>query len=212
MTPQIPEIDILSLEAATPYLSPLIPSVLESFWESWGWVQQLLDSHPLARTVLNSSTMAGIVSDAFGYFAFPRLIEEHRARLRNIGRSRLAVIHDAILLRFKKFTPDLHSMSIHTEAQHEISHQQQLLPNGRRLTAITLGYTQNSLATEITGVYFSCPVGWKQNLWVLPIYQADNGQLDMFSPLPSNPDEGESVNETLNVDIRIKRKREAKKA
>jgi hypothetical protein len=194
-------------EECEPFISPLIPDLLGSFWEAWHFKDALLSGEPRASMILKSSTVAGVVSDAFGFFAFPRLIARKDTRSRQIGRSQLAVVQETCLVRFKKFTPDLHAMAIHTGQQSDISYQQETLPNGRKLISINLGYTPSRSGSIVTGIYLACPNGWNKNHWVRPIYQADDGQLDMFGGAPIVPSGQDDVNEILNVDIRVKRRK-----
>ncbi len=188
----------LSQEDSKAYLEPLKEDCLESFWEAWGWVRTWMQTDLLSGVILNTSSVAGIVSDAFGYFAFPRLAARSDTRSRTIGRSRLAVVKEAIILRFKKLTPDLHSMNIPTDQQQNLSHNQAELVSGRKLTTVTLGYTPNSLGTDVTGIYFTCPNGATKNRWVWPIYQAEDGQFAMLGA--DNPTSNGDFSKVLKWD------------
>lgn len=202
--PRLPN-GILSKVEAEPYLAPLVSPLLEAFWESWGWVEKIVESDDLAKSILVTSTVAGMVSDAFAHFSRPRL-EPFRPRWRSCGRFHRAVFRETLSLRFKKFTPDLQAMNIHTHNQTDAYLQREPgLPGARRLTGITLGYTLRQVTRAVTGIYFTCPIGFEENGWVWPIYEAGEEQMRLFAP-PTPTPEGK-IEDVLAVKIDVKRRK-----
>jgi hypothetical protein len=199
---------VLTLEEAKLVLAPLVPTLLDSFWESWNWTSEWIAKDEKAKLILHSSTMAGIVSDAFGHFARPKLITEFSASWSSRGRFHRAIIGQSVSLRFKKLLPDLNSMNIQTEEQRSVYEQHEArLPNARRITAITLGYTLRKMSSKPSGVYFVCPQSFERNSWTWPIYQESDGQLQLFTPPSLPPDQ--PVEDVLDVNINLKsRKKE----
>ncbi len=196
----------LSLEQAKPLLEPCVPILLESFWEAWGWATALVDSDKLARLILHSSTMAGIVSDGYAHFSRPKLVDQFKARWSSSGRFHKASM-GPLSLRFKKFTPDLLGMQVRTEAQRqEYQQDQSYLPGAQAITGITLGYTLDPLRSVVTGIYFTCPSDFDRNAWNWPIYQAGDGQLSLFQGTPLPPDQ--PVEDVINVSIKVKTKKQ----
>jgi hypothetical protein len=196
---------IFTLEDAKPRLGPIVPTLLDSFWEAWEWTQGWIDANDKARMILNTSTVAGIVSDAFGNICRPKLVEDFSAIWKSSGRFHHAVIGQELALRFKKLTPDLHSMNVRTEAQRKVYEQDEALPNAQPITHITLGYTLNAIASKVRGLYFTCPADFDRNHWYWPIYDAGDNQLPLFDGTPLPPIG--PVEDVLNVDIKLKRRK-----
>lgn len=198
----------MPIEQAKVLLEPMVPTLLDCFWQGWEWASGWVDGNELARTILHSSTFSGIVSDAFGHFSRQPLTDEFHARWRESGRFRRATIGQSLSLRFKKLTPDLLSMNVKTESQRAIYEQDEaVLPNAIPITQITLDYTLNSIASNVTGIYFTCPVNFDQNAWIWPIYQQGNQQLSLFAGEPLPP--GDVVEDVLDVTIKMKKRGKA---
>jgi hypothetical protein len=185
----------------------MVDPLLEAFWESWSWANELVQKDEKARMILCSSTMAGIVSDAFGHFSRPKL-ETFKPIWTENGRFRQATIDQLIALRFKKLTPEMRSMNIQTEAQRVVYEQDQpSLSNAQRISAITFGYALDSLASKPTGVYFVCPIDFYRNAWTWSVYQAGgDGQLTLFGSPSGMPPTGK-IETVLNVDINVKKRK-----
>jgi hypothetical protein len=208
MASENPSDHVLMLEEAQPYLEPLVPTLTSSLWEAWDRLQKLLDHDPEWRAILDdTSTLAAMLSNSFRYFAAPRLASECGLKWENVGRMQHGSIDNLLDLRFKKFTTDLHSMNIPTQRQIRI-YNQQALPGAQRITQVTYGYTLERLARSITGIYFVCPKGWKENHWVWPLYGDDDGtQLKIWDGTPFDPSGGNFEEPGLDVEIKVTRRK-----
>jgi hypothetical protein len=194
----------MSLDDAKPLLEPLVDTLQESFWKAWEWTEEFLSKDDLARVIIDGSNLAGIVSNAFGYFARVPLVNDFKARWFAAGRFHRALLPSNIALRFKKLTPDLHSSNIHTEEQRKVYEQEATLPGAKRIISITFGYTLNSLRTDVTGLYFACPKDFYHNHWVWSVFQSGQ-QFGLFGSDPLPPDT--DIEDVLDVDIKMKKKK-----
>jgi len=195
----------LSLVEAKPFLEPFIPDILDAFWEAERRVDDLLANDPLSAFTYDSSTKASMLSNAFAQSVRPRMAA------RNVSwqvhrKFQSGVIQSAIRLRFKKLTPDLHSMNIRTGAQDQI-YRQQPLPDANPLTQVTCGYTISEIDLRTNGIYFVCPNGYRSNLWTWAIYQEGVGGLSLFDGVP-DADLGGDVAER-RFEIKLGRKKQA---
>ncbi len=71
-------------------------------------------------------------------------------------------------LRFKKFDDKLRSGNVKTNRQREIYHQYEI-EGIESPTDVTFGYVTNPAGTSISGVYVTCPVGWRKNAWMIAV-------------------------------------------
>lgn len=182
--------DVLSRDESRPYLEPLRESLISAFWDAHEFVETVLDSQASkCREYFDSSVVAGMVSGAFAHLVSPSL-RDHNVDWRLRGRQQFGFVKEAIKLRFKKLTADLHSMNVQTKAQSDEYHQKQSsLPGARPYTRITFGYTvQPETGRGITGLYFVCPLNWTRNHWVRPLFEDDGGQHELFGGPFDSPD------------------------
>lgn len=189
MTKFITRRDTLSRTEAEPLLQPYIASMRDWLHEAWDWVQSKLNDDPDLRKTCDLSIQAALVYNQFVERLQSGLSFDSDVHVDVHGRMVTVLIGGLIRLRFKKFDRDLRSGNVRTNRQREFYYQLLLPGMLDRMTDVTFGYCTSATATEITGVYITCPVGWRKNKWFIPIEDAASGGLTLYGPSTPAPDE-----------------------
>lgn len=177
----------LSRDQAESILAPLVPDLMDSLSDAEDWVEREYQDDPLTGVIVDSSTKASRMSNAFTHFVRPRLLARG-IFWEGQGKAQYANIGPTLRLRFKKLNHDLCSMNARTPSQRRLYFQQPL-PEAQLVTAATFGYTVSEHDLRINGVYIVCPRNWRFNHWAWPLLLEDDGQMSIFgAPVEPNAD------------------------
>jgi hypothetical protein len=149
-------------------------------------VQAILDEDPDRRVTFDVSTQAAMVFNRFVILTARRLEGNAKVRLKRSGRMMTINFGSGLILRFKKFDDKLRSRNIRTNSQALI-YWQMTLDGMDPATNVTFGYQTDVTARNVTGVFFTCPVGWSKNKWVIPVDEQAEGALPFVSA-PREPE------------------------
>lgn len=178
-----PRRNLLSRSEAWQLLEPIAPQLYSWLQDSWEWVQAILDEDPERRSVLDPSTIAGMVYDRFKTLLKSGLHDNPSIEFVDHGRMTRALVGGKAILRFKKFDEQLRSRNIGTKNQESICHQQYYLDGvPARPTNITFGYVTDLAGASLQAVYFTCPDGWDSNHWIIKVGGAEEDGALLFDP------------------------------
>lgn len=153
--------------------------------DAWDWVRAILDQDHEREISLDPSTVAGMVSDRFGFLMEAGLDPDPQVKLARTGRMIRATIDGQdgqVTLRFKKLDERLRSSNVDTHNQESIYCQHLLGKFGLRPTSVTFGYVATPAGTEIGAVHFTCPITWSRNLWSIQVGGTDEEGAFLFDP------------------------------
>jgi hypothetical protein len=177
-----PRRGLLSRTEAWEVLGPYADQLHGWLQDAWDWVRAILTQDPERDATLDSSTVAGMVSDRFAFLLEAELDEDHQVQLARTGRMLRATIDGQVTLRFKKLDRRLRSSNIDTHNQENIYCQHLLGNFGVRPTNVTFGYVASPTGTAIAAVHFTCPLDWSRNLWAIQLAGLDEEGAFLFDP------------------------------
>lgn len=181
---RIPRAGLLERDEAEEILEPHVNTLWDCLSRAFQRVQDELAEDPERRAAYDASTQAAMVYHWFARFvaqAYEDVVDVDVAKQGRMIRIRL---DQRLVLRFKKLDDALRSRNVRTNTQAEMYFQYEIdgvLP----VTNVTLGYTVDGLGQNMTGIYFTCPVGWSRNKWVINLAGEESGGLFRTEPSPS---------------------------
>jgi hypothetical protein len=185
--------NLVTQQEAEEILAPYSDGLKADFWQSWQWVQDILDQDPERRATLDPSTVAAMIFNRFVVLAIRRLTSDKNVVIRKHGRMMKVTFADKLSLRFKKFDENLCGSNVHTINQMFIYWQMEF-DGMDSPTEVTFGYTVDASGRRVTGLYVTCPIGWKENIWKITLDEdrgEDRGDVLPFaapdSPAPRSP-------------------------
>ena len=127
-----------------------------------------MDQDPERRVTFDAGLEATMVNMRFVHLARQRFEELEKVAVKMHGRHMAVTLDGGLRLRFKKFDDKLRSGNVKTNRQREIYHQYEI-EGIESPTDVTFGYATNPAGTNISGVYVTCPVGWRENAWMIAV-------------------------------------------
>ena len=181
--------NVLSRNEARQILEPHIPPLITNLDKAWAWVQDIMDEDPERRIVFDTSLEAAMVSQRFIALTRQQLDGAEGVKIQMHGRHMSVMLNGGLKLRFKKLDQKLRSGNVHTRRQRAIYHQY-TIDGINDPTDVTFGYVTTPVGDKIHGVYVTCPIGWKDNAWMIVVRDPGMGSMPLFTggDAPSEPD------------------------
>jgi hypothetical protein len=183
--------NIVSKEDAQKILEKYLPGLWEDFQAAWQWVQDILDQDPERRSTFDSSAQAAMIFLRLSVLAVRRLYGQPGIQIKKHGRMVKITFDGRLSLRFKKFGDGVYGANIHTNTQMYMYYQFEF-EGMESPTEVTFGYKTDAAGRNVTGVYITCPIGWRVNKWIITLADEENGMLPFVSPQPHEPVPGDA--------------------
>lgn len=138
---------------------------------------------------IKSRTIATLIYDFIEAHAKKELDGLDGVQLLSIDGLFMAVLHDKVVLRFKKLNGNKMPSNIPTKQTLDYMNQQLDLPNMPLHASLIVGYELDRLKTKLQEVTITCPNGDK-NLWSFNLHGAPGAEIiDLpFTPLQNVED------------------------
>jgi hypothetical protein len=147
---------MISADRAKEVLQPYHSDLAACVWEAWKkWKDEI---EPMMGHV-EARTRANFIHDFFTGAVRTRLGSHVEVRFEKVRQRHLMILEDeAILLRFKKLTPDMRTSNFATKTASDFDRQLPIpgIPPGARLT---VGYVLDHFGTGLRGIFVALSIG-----------------------------------------------------
>lgn len=163
-----------ALQIVEPHF-PTLQGVILGAWEDYK------NYDPAHRRVHGTTCRANVVHDHMKHRARAAFGETPNAAVVEIQRLFLIVLEQKIAIRLKLLNIEKNSSNIPT-AQNKAFLAQEELVGVEPCCHLEAGYILDSLGTDITEIWLTCPSGPKSRAWEVCIYRAtDENQVDRIN-------------------------------
>ena len=161
---------------------PLIKQCIESGWDNYTKLYS-----PDLRARHSARTRASLINDEIVLEAEVLFANVPGIRFEKRGNAFFAYVGQRMVIRFKKFGPNLSVSGIPTQQHLSLINQQFTLPDFGEMMTIHAGYKLNTLETALEGTYVVCPRGHGKH-WFLNLKDIeDRNSVPNIVQLPIQP-------------------------